>query len=182
MSVSRNGSLVILQHCPYDRDMSAILDNPHSVLPSRYAWLMGLYGENYHRLMRLFAPAALQPGGYLSSLDDHPDLRLDVIQHHKYTLDLRMTYCFTDSDTGELAPSAHLRLYHDAHMAEVLHCEGDRRWAPLFGAVLPPARDVFDRRLRLNSFLNRWLEYLADQGHGAATLVPISARIEHALP
>lgn len=167
---------------PYDRAMSAILDDPRSVLPSRYAWLMGLYGENYHRLTHLFAPATLKPGAYLSSLDDHLDLRLDVIEHHKYTLDLRLTYCFTDVETGELAPSAHLRLYHDAHVAEVLHCEGDRRWAPLFGASLPPARDVFDRRLRLNSFLNRWLEYLAGQGHSTGTLEPLQPLLQPASP
>lgn len=155
--------------------MSAILDNPHAVLPSRYAWLMGLYGENYHRLVRQFAPATLAPGAYLSALDDHLDLRLDVIEHHRYTLDLRLTYCFTDADTGELAPSAYLRLYHDAHVAEVLHCEGDRRWARRFGSDFPPARDEFDRRLRLNSFLNRWLEYLAGQGHSAGTLEPLAA-------
>lgn len=154
--------------------MSTILDNPRSVLPSRYAWLMGLYAENYHRLVRLFAPGSLQPGSYRSTLDDHLDLRLDVIEHHRYTLDLRLTYCFTDADTGELAPSAYLRLYHDAHVAEILHCEGDRRLASLFGDDLPPARDIFDRRLRLNSFLNRWLEYLAGLGHSAGTLEPFA--------
>ena len=37
--------------------MSAVLDTPSSLLPSRFAWLMGLYAENYHRLARLFAPA-----------------------------------------------------------------------------------------------------------------------------
>lgn len=155
-------------------DMSAILDNPRSVLPSRYAWLMGLYGENYHRLIRLFAPASLKPGSYRSTMDDQLDLRLDVIEHHRYTLDLRLTYCFTDAETGELAPSAYLRLYHDAHVAEVLHCEGDRRLASLFGTAMLPARDIFDRRLRLNSFLNRWLEYLAGQGHSVGTLEPFA--------
>lgn len=162
--------------------MSAILDNPRSVLPSRYAWLMGLYAENYHRLCHLFAPATLNPGAYLSSMDDNLDLRLDVIEHHKYTLDVRLTYCFTDGETGELAPSAYLRLYHDANVAEVLHCEGDRRWVKLFGAQLPPARDVFDRRLRLNSFLNRWLEYLAEQGHSIGTLERLESASAPALP
>lgn len=152
--------------------MSVILDNPGSVLPSRYAWLMGMYAENYHRLGHLFAPATLKPGAYLSTVDDHLDLRLDVIEHHRYTLDLRLTYCFTDVETGELAPSAYIRVYHDAKAAEVLHCEGDRRWTRMFGSRLPPARDVFDRRLRLNSFLNRWLEYLAEQGHSIGTLEP----------
>lgn len=162
--------------------MPAILDNPRSVLPSRYAWLMGMYAENYHRLGKLFAPVTLAPGVYLSSLDDGLDLRLDVIEHHRYTLDLRLTYCFMDGETGELAPSAYVRVYHDANVAEVLHCEGDRRWTRMFGGRLPPARDVFERRLRLNSFLNRWLEYLGEQGHSIGTLQACDSATIPALP
>ena len=162
--------------------MSAILDNPRSVLPSRYAWLMGMYAENYQRLGHLFAPETLAPGMYLSSLDDGLDLRLDVIEHHRYALDLRLTYCFTDSETGELAPSAYVRAYHDANVAEVLHCEGDRRWTRMFASRLPPARDVFERRLRLNSFLNRWLEYLGEQGHSLGTLKALDSGTMPSLP
>ena len=29
--------------------MSTLIADRHAVLPSRFAWLMGLYGENYHR-------------------------------------------------------------------------------------------------------------------------------------
>lgn len=151
--------------------MSAVLDNPRSVLPSRFAYLMGLYGENYHRLLRMFGPQELEIGTYLSSMDDHLDVRLDVLERHPYTLDLRLTYCFVDDDTGELAPSAHLRLYHDAKLAEVLHCHTDKRLAQMIGP-LPPAKTVFQRRMRMSSFLNRWLEYLAEQGHSIGTLEP----------
>src|SRR5690606_15823535 len=104
----------------YDRPMSAVLETSRPLLPSRFAWLMGLHAENYHRLARLFAPQRLAPGAYVSCLDDGLDLRLDVLERHRYTLDLHLTYCFVDSETGESAPSALLRMYHDAHMAEVL--------------------------------------------------------------
>lgn len=149
--------------------MSTILADRNKILPSRFAWLMGLYGENYHRLARLFAPQRLTAGTYVSSVDDQLDVRLDVIEHHRYTLDLRMTYCFVDGETGELAPSAHLRMYRDAHMAEVLHYHADERLAHALGP-LPPAKTLFQRRVRMNSFLNRWLEYLAEQGHSIGTL------------
>jgi uncharacterized protein YqiB (DUF1249 family) len=149
--------------------MSAVLERPHDVLPGRFAWLMGLYAENYHRLARLFAPQRLAIGSYLSSLDDGLDVRLDVLERHRYTLDLHLTYCFVDRETGGLAPSAHLRMYHDAHMAEVMHCHTDRRLASAIGP-LRPARSIFQQRLRMSSFLNRWLEYLAEQGHSVGTL------------
>lgn len=153
--------------------MSSILDDRNNVLPSRFAWLMGMYGENYHRLARLFAPQRLAPGSYVSSVDDQLDVRLEVIEHHRYTLDLFLTYCFVDGRTGELAPSAHLRMYRDAHMAEVTHYHADQRLAHVLGP-LPPARSLFQRRVRMNSFLNRWLEYLAEQGHSIGTLEPAS--------
>lgn len=149
--------------------MSAVLVRPQSLLPSRFSWLMGLYSENYHRLARLFGPKDLPIGSYLSSLDDGLDVRLDVLERHRYTLDLHLTYCFVDSDTGESAPSAQLRMYHDAHMAEVLDCRADRRLSQVLGP-LRPARSVFQQRVRMSSFLNRWLEYLAEQGHSIGTL------------
>jgi len=35
---------------------------------------------------------------------------------------------------------------------------------------LAPTRNVLQHRMRMNGFLNRWLEYLAGQGHSLATL------------
>ena len=154
--------------------MTAVLDRPSSLLPSRFSWLMGLYAENYHRLARLFAPQALALGRYRSSLDDGLDLRLDVLERHRYTLDLHLTYNFVDGATGEPSPSAQLRMYHDAHMAEVLDCCADRRLVRAIGP-LHPARSIFQRRVRMSSFLNRWLEYLAEQGHSIGTIEPASS-------
>jgi uncharacterized protein YqiB (DUF1249 family) len=59
---------------------------------SRFGWLMALYAENHARLSRLFAPEHLQAGSYLSSVGDGLDLRLDVIETHRYTVELRLTY------------------------------------------------------------------------------------------
>jgi uncharacterized protein YqiB (DUF1249 family) len=85
-------------------------------------------------------------------------------------LDLFLTYCFIDAETGEHAPAARLRMYHDAHMAEVLDCRADRRLTRAIGPYVQ-ARSLFQRRVRMSSFLNRWLEYLAEQGHSCGTLV-----------
>jgi uncharacterized protein YqiB (DUF1249 family) len=156
--------------------MSAVLEHPQSLLPSRFSWLMGLYSENYHRLMRLFAPHDLAIGSYVSTLDDGLDVRLDVLERHRYTLDLHLTYCFIDSETGESAPAAQLRMYHDAHMAEVIDCRADRRLVRAIGP-LPPARSILQQRVRMSSFLNRWLEYLAEQGHSIGTLEPLTAPV-----
>lgn len=149
--------------------MSMVADKPLQLFPGRFAHLMGLYAENYERLVRLFAPQRLAPGVYLSSIDDSLDVRLDLIEKHRYTVELRLNYCLRDSDTGELAPSAWLRLYQDARLAEATHCHPGRHLINVLGPY-PPAQTVFQHRLRMNAFLTRWLEYLGELGHSVGTL------------
>ena len=150
--------------------MSQVVEQRSKVMPGRFAYLMGLYAENYHRLARLFAPQELAPGSYVSSVDDGLDVRLDIVERHPYTLEMRLSYCMLDHDTGEPAPSAWLRMYRDAHVAEATHCRSDRHLRRVLGP-LPTAKTQFQQRMRMATFLNRWLEYLAEQGHSPGTLV-----------
>src|SRR5690606_1694570 len=94
---------------------------------------------------------------------------LDVIEQHAYTTELRLTYALRDPVTGEPDPSAYLRAYHDARQVEATHCYVGRRWQDVLG-MYPPAARVVDHRLRMNTFLGKWLHYLAEGGHGVATL------------
>lgn len=136
---------------------------------SRFGWLMGLYAENFCKLSRLFAPGHLAAGRYVSGIGDGLDVRLDVIEQHRYTVELRMTYAMRDPVTGEPDPSAFLRVYRDARQVEATHCYVGRRWQDVIGMYPPPA-EVIDHRLRMNTFLGKWVDYLAEQGHGVATL------------
>jgi uncharacterized protein len=142
----------------------------HAFRLSRFGYLMGLYAENYQRLERLFAVNQLDGDGFRSSIDDGLDLRLQVLERHPYTLELRMTYELLDPITGEPDPSAYLRCYRDARVAEVTHCYVGRRWQDTLG-LNAPARTVVGHRLRMNAFLSKWLEFLADQGHSRFTLM-----------
>lgn len=141
---------------------------------SRFGWLMGLYAENHSRFARMFSPRGLAVGTYRSDIGDGLELQLDVIEQHAYTTELRMTYAMRDPLTGEPDPSAFLRLYHDARQLEVTHCYVGRRWQDVIG-MYPPAAEVLDHRTRMNTFLGKWLEYLAERGHGVATLRPVDA-------
>ncbi len=67
---------------------------------NRFGWLMALYAENHARLTRLFAPGDLEQGRYVSSIGDGLDLYLDVIETHRYTVELRLTYGLRDPETG----------------------------------------------------------------------------------
>ena len=73
---------------------------------SRFGWLMGLYAENFDRLTRLFEPADLVAGNYLSCIGDGLDLRVEVIEQHRYTTELRMTYAMPARSRRPIAMSA----------------------------------------------------------------------------
>jgi uncharacterized protein YqiB (DUF1249 family) len=75
-----------------------------------------------------------------------------------------------------------VRVYRDARLAEATHCYVGRRWQDALG-MHPSARSVLAHRLQMNAFLNKWLDYLAEQGHSRATLVPAEPRpVEAQLP
>lgn len=157
--------------------MASVLARPAQIPRlSRFGWLMGLYSENHARLARLFAVTGCAPGRYLSRTGDGIDLQLDVVAQHRYTSVLRLSYAMTDPLTGEPDPSAHLRLYHDANQLEATHCYIGRRWQDVLGMYPPPA-ELVNHRLRMNTFLGKWLEYLSEGGHGSATLrwAPVAA-------
>lgn len=139
---------------------------------SRFGFLMGLYAENYARLSRVFGLPELAGERFTSSIDDGLDLHLQVLERHPYTLELKLTYGILDPLSGQPDPSAFLRLYRDAGMAEVTHCYAGRRWQDVLG-LDAPARTVVGHRLRMNVFLSKWLEYLGDQGHSPFTLRPV---------
>ena len=101
---------------------------------------------------------------------------------HPYTLELRLSYRMHDPVTGQPDPSAYVRIYRDARQAEVTHCYIGRHWQDTLG-LFPSPKVLFGHRLRMNSFLNKWLDYLASQGHGPHTLwrMPLEAADEQSL-
>ena len=139
----------------------------------RFGWLMALYAENHRKLVRLFEPGDLAVGSYASSIGDGLDLRLDVLEQHRFTSELRLTYAMVDAATGAPDPSAFVRLYRDARQAEATHCYVGRRWQDAIG-MYPPSDTLIRHRLRMNTFLGKWLDYLAEQGHGVARLRPLA--------
>ena len=136
---------------------------------SRFAWLMGMYGENFLRLSRMFQPQALPLGQYESRTGAGLDLVVEVLAQHRYTVELRLSYRLRDPVTGQPDPSAYMRLYRDARQAEVTHCYVGRHWQDVLG-LRPSVQAVLCHRLRMNSFLSKWLEYLEEQGHGPRSL------------
>jgi uncharacterized protein YqiB (DUF1249 family) len=138
-------------------------------LSGRFAWLMGLYADNYWRLVRGLGPDGLGVGSYRSCVGDGLDLSVDVVERHPYTVELRLSYLFRDAATGAPDPSAYVRIYRDAQLAEVTACYVGARLQDVLG-LHPEPRTVMQHRLRMNAFLGKWLEYLEGRGHSRFTL------------
>ena len=153
--------------------MSNALANRHgnALFPrmGRLSWLMELYGENHRRLARMFDAESLGQGAWISSIGDGMDLHVEVLERHAYTVDLRMAYGIIDPVSGMRDPSAFVRVYRDARQAEATHCYVGTRWQDVLG-LRPDPRVLVGHRLRMNTFLGKWLEFLADQGHSRFTL------------
>jgi len=99
-------------------------------------------------------------GEHCSSLRDHQDLHLRIIEQTPYTTLLRLTYEFPHVDGGVADPDALLRVYHDAQQVEV----EDLRQQAL------PTRRLYEapgleNKWRLNLFVGRWLAFCVQQGH-----------------
>ncbi|MEM9300960.1 MAG: DUF1249 domain-containing protein [Pseudomonadota bacterium] len=135
-----------------------------------FARLMALYEENYRQLTLLVDDHDLAEDRYISRVDGELPLYLEVLERHRYTTFARLTYVIDDgAGLRSLDPDAHIRIYHDAQVAEATHCYPGQINQPLFGALVP-VNDVYEHRWRVNRFLDRWLEYLIQRGHGLNTL------------
>ena len=129
---------------------------------NRFGWLMAMYAENHARLARLFAPGDLVEGRYLSSIGDGLDLYLDVIQTHRYTVELRMTSaCVIRRPASPILPPScactATRGRSKRPIATSVALAGRNRH-------VSAARRTDRHRMRMNTFLGKWLEYWPSAG------------------
>jgi uncharacterized protein YqiB (DUF1249 family) len=126
--------------------------------------------EEIYRQLHLLIPDEFAfHDSLVSRVAGSPTLRLEVIERHPYTTFFRLTYEFQEGDDRSYAPDAHVRFYHDAHIAEATSYntgQGCKRTAhPSY-----PARQLMQQAWRRNRALDRWLDYLIKQGHSVATM------------
>ena len=134
--------------------------------------LMALYSENYRRTTLLFDDLLSEHDRMVSRVAGEMPIYLEILERHPYTTVARLTY-FLEDNVGRVTPDpdAHLRIYHDARMTEATQCYPGQVSEPLFGSLVPVG-DVVDHRWRTNRLLDKWLEFLLQQGHSVATLKP----------
>ena len=122
-----------------------------------FAGLMELYEFNYMRLRRI-APDLEVADEMISVVPGHEDLYLSVTQRCRYTTMLRLTYRFGTDAEPVFEPDLHVKVYHDARVAEVQQLMS-RSHGPMYLA------NLIDQKWRMNRFLYKWLGYCLHQGH-----------------
>jgi uncharacterized protein YqiB (DUF1249 family) len=134
--------------------------------------------EEIYRQLHLLLPDDIAfHDSLVSRVSGSPALRLEVIERHPYTTFFRLTYQFGAGEDRSYAPDAHIRFYHDAHMAEATSFNLDqgcvRTAHPSY-----PVKQLLQQAWRRNRALDRWLDYLLRQGHSLATMKPAQRSIQ----
>jgi hypothetical protein len=91
-------------------------------------------------------------------------LFVEILERSRYTITLSLTYRF-ESEAGRIAdPDMRVRAYLDGNLAEAMSLGADHKHQELRRLIRRNRREL-DARWRRNIILNKWLEYLSDQGH-----------------
>lgn len=134
------------------------------VKPKSFVGLMAMYESNYLRLMHLIPDLEQLDGCFRSRVAGDCELYVDILERCRYTVTLSLTYYF-DGEEGRVAdPDMTVRAYLDGRLAEAMSVCGDHRHAEL-RRLARAHREVLGARWKRNVVLNKWLEYLTDQGH-----------------
>jgi uncharacterized protein YqiB (DUF1249 family) len=134
------------------------------VKPKSFVGLMSLYDSNYFRLKQLIPELDRLDGYFRSRVAGDCDLHVEILERSLYTVTMSLYYFFDESGTRIADPDMKVRVYLDGQLAESLGFSGEHRHAA-FRRLTRLHRAELDTRWRRNIVLNKWLEYLMDQGH-----------------
>jgi uncharacterized protein YqiB (DUF1249 family) len=174
------------------------------LLQPKLGRLQELQTEIYRQLQLLIPDQIAHYDSFRSQVHGSPLLRMDILERLPYTHFVRLTYQFNKTDSVEIAPDAHIRVYNDARLAEATsfdHVQGFNRQA--HGAGKPPEKSpksvgrlsngsrnrlfsssswfqplqVLQHSWRHNQALAKWLSYLLHQGHSLTSMKPARGKI-----
>ncbi len=128
---------------------------------------------NYRRLTKLFPDMAVAAERRLG-LDGAParEVVLEVCERGPYTTLLRIQQRVPAAQCWLRTPTLLVRVYHDARLAEVTACEGERNIWPR--QQYPNARMLQrDEKAQWNRYLGEWLAACLANGFVAAEPCPV---------
>lgn len=134
------------------------------VKPKSFVGLMAMYESNYLRLLQLIPELERLDGCYRSRVAGDCDLHVEILERCRYTVTLSLTYFFENGEGRVADPDMTVRAYLDGQLAESMNLCGEHRHTEL-RRLAKAHRKELDKRWQRNVVLNKWLEYLSDQGH-----------------
>jgi len=132
--------------------------------PRSFIGLMSVYESNYLRLMQVIPELERLDGYYQSRTAADCTLHLEILDRTRYTITLSLSYFFFEEGRRVADPDMRIRVYLDGKLAEAMSLNGEHRHAEL-RRLWKEHRSELNARWRRNVVLNKWLEYLRDQGH-----------------
>lgn len=132
--------------------------------PRSFIGLMSLYESNYLRLTRLVPELERLDGYYQSHVAGDCALHVEILDRARHTVTLSLSYFFYEQGVRIADPDMKVRAYLDGKLAEAMSFSQDHRHAEL-RRIWCRHRQELDKRWRRNIVLNKWLDYLSDQGH-----------------
>lgn len=134
------------------------------VSPRSFVGLMALYESNFLRLLHLIPDLEQLDGCYRSRVAGDCALYVEIMERSRYTLTLTLTYYF-DTPEGRVAdPDMLVRAYLDGRLAEAVQLGKAAQHAEFQRLLKEQGREL-GTRWQKNVVLNKWLDYLLDQGH-----------------
>ncbi len=125
---------------------------------------MAMYESNFLRLLYLIPELEQLDGCFRSRVAGACDLHVAILERCRYTITLSMTYLFASEDGDIADPDITVRAYLDGRLAESLSLYDHQRHGEL-QKMQRDNRPELRARWQRNVVLNKWLEYLTDQGH-----------------
>lgn len=132
--------------------------------PNSFVGLMAIYESNYVKLLQLIPEVDRLDGHYQSHVAGDCSLHLEIQERARYTVTLSLSYFFFEDGQRIADPDMKIRVYLDGHLAEAMTLSGEHRHAEL-RRLWGHHRSELNARWRRNIILNKWLDYLSDQGH-----------------
>ena len=138
---------------------------PETIIkPKSFVGLMALYESNFLRLQHLIPELDRLDGYYRSRVAGDCDLHVEILERSRYTVTLSLSYFFFENGIRIADPDMKIRAYLDGKLAEAMSFCGEHRH-PEFRRLTRTHRHELNSRWRQNVVLNKWLDYLMDQGH-----------------
>jgi len=122
----------------------------------------GIYSRVYKKLYKIF-PNLNEIKEYKKlQADNYMDLHLDILHSSEDEIRIALAHNYTENGDTIASPDMEIRIYPKLEIAEALTYQdtfGYRVVYPEKGKFYPKAKK------ELNSFLNKWLSNIIQQGH-----------------